>query len=83
MKTASINSRSLARNFVIASLTLIGLLSLPQSSFGQQWSTNGNNISNTNSGNVGVGERQGRHGDEVCASRNWRRSNTSSGNLDR
>jgi hypothetical protein len=30
-----------------------------------------------------VGERQGRHGDEVCASRNWRRSNTSSGNLDR
>lgn len=66
MKTASLNCRSLARNFVIASMTLIGLLSLPQKSFGQQWSNNGNNISNTNSGNVGVGTSAPYHRLEVA-----------------
>lgn len=60
------NSRSLLRNVVIASMTLIGLLSLPPNSFAQQWTTTGNNISNTNSGNVGVGTTAPYHRFEVA-----------------
>jgi len=49
--------------------TVLGLLvvvGLPQSSLGQEWSTNGNNISNTNTGNVGMGTTTPYHRVEVA-----------------
>jgi hypothetical protein len=37
--------------FVIIGFTLVS----PPSAYPQQWTTNGNDVSNTNSGNVGIG----------------------------
>ena len=43
------------RASLLLTLTTIILFSCSQQSLAQQWSTNGNDISNTNTGNVGVG----------------------------
>lgn len=43
------------RASLMTTLTTIILFSCSQQSLAQQWSTNGNDISNTNAGNVGVG----------------------------
>src|SRR5215213_9005297 len=47
-------SRSL-RASLFATLTTIILFSYSPQAFAQQWNTNGNDINNTNTGNVGVG----------------------------
>jgi hypothetical protein len=40
---------------VVVGLAFIILITNPRTAQAQQWTTNGNNISNTNSGNVGIG----------------------------
>ena len=40
---------------ILIAITIIILFSCSQKAFAQQWSTSGNDISNSNSGNVGVG----------------------------
>ena len=53
-KQLSIQGRVPCASVLIA-LTVITLFSCSQKAFAQQWSTSGNDISNTNSGKVGVG----------------------------
>ena len=53
-KQQSIQGRVPCASMLIA-LTVITLFSCSQKALAQQWSTSGNDISNTNSGNVGVG----------------------------
>ena len=53
-KQQSIQDR-VPRASILIALTVILLFSCSQKAFAQQWSTSGNDISNTNSGNVGVG----------------------------
>jgi len=40
---------------VVAGLAFVILTTNPRTALAQQWTTNGNNISNTNTGNVGIG----------------------------
>lgn len=56
MKTEQLSNQCrVRRTSILIILTAITLFSYSQRTLAQQWSTNGNDISNTNTGNVGVG----------------------------
>jgi hypothetical protein len=51
----TINQHSVLRHWLLAFFAVTLVLVSQHSTSAQQWTTNGNNISNTNSGNVGIG----------------------------
>src|SRR6185503_7029160 len=56
MKTEQLNSQGrVRRRSILVILTAITLFSCSHESIAQQWNTNGNDISNANTGNVGIG----------------------------
>ena len=54
MNNNLLRRRAISSGWICALVTLVILFVLPQSAHGQ-WATSGNNINNTNTGNVGVG----------------------------
>jgi len=57
MKATSQSNEQNAANFgrILIALVIFAVMGCAQEASAQQWTTNGNNINNTNSGNVGVG----------------------------
>jgi hypothetical protein len=55
MITKQHNSQLTAHDAKILALVAVMLFTCSQKTFAQQWNTNGNDISNANSGNVGIG----------------------------
>jgi hypothetical protein len=50
------HSHSILESIILVVIAVMVLFGLPSQTFGQgQWTTNGNDISNTNTGNVGIG----------------------------
>ncbi|HXM51377.1 MAG TPA: hypothetical protein VN956_26275, partial [Pyrinomonadaceae bacterium] len=54
-----------------AGLALILLTASPRTALGQQWNTNGNDISNANTGNVGVGTATPGYRLDVLVNAQW------------
>src|SRR5205807_6450190 len=66
MKTSQQRRQHMVRLSTLITLGVIVLLGCSQHALGQ-WTTSGNNISNTNSGNVGIGTTAPAHPLEITA----------------
>ena len=67
-----------SRASMLITLTIITLFGCSRQSLAQQWNTNGNNISNANSGNVGIGTTSPIYSLDVNGGVNGFRTKTSS-----